>query len=97
VSWIPISDFDFIQYRKAHSPPVLGPRNPSAEHVTRAQEPLMGTAAQRDSVMPSYREITEVLGFDLMNASNPVSVDPRALLEVIGRFIRQIDVEANGG
>jgi hypothetical protein len=57
----------------------------------------MGTAAQRDSVMPSYREITEVLGFDLMNASNPVSVDPRALLEVIGRFIRQIDVEANGG
>jgi len=31
-----------------------------------------------------------------MSASNPVSVDPRALLEVIGRFIRQ-DVEANGG
>jgi len=57
----------------------------------------MGTAAQRDSVMPSYREITEVLGVDLMSASHPVSVDARALLEVIGRFIRQIDVEANGG
>jgi hypothetical protein len=43
--------------------------------------------------MPSYREITEVLGFDLVTASNPVSVDPRTLLELIGRFIRQIDVD----
>ena len=46
--------------------------------------------------MPSYREITEVLGFELVGASDPVSVDPRALLEVIGRFIRQIDVDEDG-
>jgi len=46
--------------------------------------------------MPGYREITEILGFDLIAAANPVSVDPRALLEVIGRFIRQIDVDEDG-
>jgi hypothetical protein len=96
VSFIPISDFDAIQYRKGDLSPVLAPRNPSAEYVKRGRELPAGTAAGRDTVIPSYREITEVLGFDLVSASNPVSVDPQALLELVGRFIRQIDVDEAG-
>jgi hypothetical protein len=98
-SFIPISDFAVIQYVKGDLTPVLAPRDPPEEYFKRDQEVPAGTAAgrdTRDTVMPSYREITEVLGLDLVGASGPVSVDPRALLEVISRFIGQIDVDEEG-
>jgi len=82
-----ISDLELIQYRREFSPPLLEPRG--------REEPDQ-IPAGRDDVMPSYREITEVLGFDLMAASNPLSLDPRVLLQVLDRFIRQTDVDEDG-
>jgi hypothetical protein len=82
-----ISDSELIQYGRDDSRPLLEPRG--------REEPDQ-IPAGRDDVMPSYREITEVLGFDLVAASNPVSLDPRVLLQVLDRFIRQTDVDEDG-
>jgi hypothetical protein len=88
----PNADFDVGRFRQEHPRWTAGTQDPFEEHLRRAHLPSQ--EAPMEPTFPSYPEVVSMLGVDPQESTDPVTVEPAALVELLQRFLSSVEVDA---